>query len=112
MITSDSSDLTVKILCIKFQPDKRFCRTSGSQETQPILQVMPCDHEEKKDDANDGSDHGDSHTDDQDSHEDNHLQSGGDTDIVDNSYRELTAVILSAKSAKVLLLAYSYQCKQ
>ena len=34
-------------------------------------------------------------------------ESGGDTDVLENSDQEVTAVNLSSKSAKVVLLAYS-----
>ena len=74
-------------------------------ETKPPLPSMLLfDTEDKKDNTDDDSD-GNS-TGNEDVNGENE-QSGGDTDVLENSDQEVTALNLSSKSAKVLILSYS-----
>ena len=79
-------------------------RPTALRETKPPLPAMLFDTEDKKDKTDDESD-GNS-TGDEDINGQND-ESGGDTDVLDSSDQEVTAVNLSIKSAKVVLLSYS-----
>ena len=80
-------------------------RPNVSGETKPPLPSMLLfDTEDKKDNTDDDSD-GNS-TGNEDVNGENE-QSGGDTDVLENSDQEVTALNLSSKSAKVLILSYS-----
>ena len=79
-------------------------RSTVSGETKPPLPAMLFDTEDKKDKTDEESD-GNS-TGDEDVNRQND-ESGGDTDVLENTDQEVTAVNLSVKSAKVVLLSYS-----
>ena len=79
-------------------------RSTVSGETEPPLPAMLFDTEDKKDKTDEESD-GNS-TGDEDVNRQND-ESGGDTDVLENTDQEVTAVNLSVKSAKVVLLSYS-----
>ena len=79
-------------------------RSTVSRETKPPLPAMLFDTEDKKDKTDEESD-GNS-TGDEDVNRQND-ESGGDTDVLENTDQEVTAVNLSVKSAKVVLLSYS-----
>ena len=75
-----------------------------SGETKPPLPAMVFDTEDKNDktdEESDGNSTGDENVNRQND------DSGGDTDVLENTDQEVTAVNLSVKSAKVVLLSYS-----
>ena len=94
-----------QIFCIKFQPDKRMRRPNVSGETKPPLPSMLLfDTEDKKDNTDDDSD-GNS-TGNEDVNGENE-QSGGDTDVLENSYYLILKIrrIILMMIAMVIVLA-------
>lgn len=85
-------------------PDKTMCRPTVSGKTKPPLPAMLFDTEDKKDKTDEESNGNSTGDDDVNGQND---EIGGDTDVLENTDQEVTAVNLSIKSAKVVLLPYS-----
>lgn len=81
-----------------------MCRPTVSGKTKPPLPAMLFDTEDKKDKTDEES-NGNSNGDDDVNGQNDEI--GGDTDVLENTDQEVTAVNLSIKSAKVVLLPYS-----